>query len=178
MVVQLQQPCRVRYRRRAGPRAGCRDEDRGGPRPVPGPRRLRGRGPRRSSRCRRRVSSPSSDPSRPRSRACRGRAGREVLPHPALPCPMRASDWTAMPAYPRARTGRDGRALARGQPGGRGEADWQPHGRPVHRGRHLRLERRAQRRVHGRRARRRSARSRSASRWPGWRGGPTRTRRC
>ena len=42
MVVQLQQPCAVHYRRRAAPdRSGPRREDRRRPRPVPGPRGVR-----------------------------------------------------------------------------------------------------------------------------------------
>ena len=85
-----------------------------------------------------------------------------------------------MARVPVCRTRGDGRALARGQPTERGRSRLAPPGRHVHRGRHLRLERRSRTDdgSDGRRPRRDPRSRHSASRWPGSRAGPTRTSGC
>ena len=82
MVVQLQQPCAVRYRRRtAGRRRGNDAGDAlGRPRPLPGARGVRVRG---AQRLRAGQEQPGDHPRRAarRGASVRGRGGRPLLPH-------------------------------------------------------------------------------------------------
>ena len=123
----------------------------GRPRPLPGSRGLRVGGARASSSWARTPQVTILDDAPGRGAPGRGRGGRPLLPdiraahHRGGVSPCRHSHAGAR---------RDDAAVAGHQPAVRGAARLGADGRHVHRGRHLRMERRAQRRVHGRRTRR------------------------
>ena len=175
MVVQLEQPCRVRYRRRArdGGRAAARtarasESRRVGraarprrPRSVPGPRRLRRRGargvPRRSEDEPGRAAAASAPPEALRARV------EKAVRH----CPTRAlsiaglttggarrREGPDMPAFPRARARRDDAPLGRRQRPRRRDRRLGAAGGLLRRGRPLHLEQRTEVRVRRARPRR------------------------